>query len=153
MKDIDRMLSTYEAQRKAVELANDAIVKAGGMARRHVVERPCYFVAGMARFDGVPAGALFCKMPACIAARLEAKGLFAPVSFKSLPGKYWWVRMDAAAENDNFEPGGITVKRIVSTEELAGVLVGYYAEVLSGPFDSREDGPAIYDLEGERDKG
>ena len=45
--------------------------------------------------------------------------------------------VNAAAENSSFEPGGCTVRKIVTTEELQHRFGGYFCQVLAGPFAER----------------
>lgn len=110
----------------------------------NLVSRPCYFVTDIARHDDVPDGALCCGIPSWCAAKLKAHGYPEPVPFSALTGKYWCVRMDAAATHSRFEPGSATTGEVISTEEISGVLGEYFVKVMAGPFDSRDDALTAY---------
>jgi hypothetical protein len=146
-KSVDELL----LRQKAAELAEVAIRKAAGPPSSHVVEIPCYLATRYDMLDGLPAGARMCKMPEYVADDLLGLGFYQPVSLKSLPDKWWWIRHDIAYDNPGIEPGGAYVERVVSSEELARIAASCYAEVQSGPFASRDDAQFLYDLEWERD--
>ena len=110
----------------------------------NIASRPCYFVTDIASRDEVPDGALSCGMPSWCAAKLKAHGYPEPVPFSVLTGKYWCVRMDAAATYSQFEPGRATTEEVISTEQIRRVLGEYFVKVVAGPFDSRDDALTSY---------
>jgi hypothetical protein len=72
-----------------------------------------------------------------VVASLATMGLHEPVSLRNLPGRWWVVDVDAAADNPSLEPGGCMVRKVVSTEELLQRLGGYFCHVVAGPFAER----------------
>ncbi len=126
--------SEYQARQAASVAADDAIAKAAGVTACKVIERPVCLVTSFAERADLPPGALLCRMSPEIAATLAGMGLHEPVSLRHMPGKWWVVDVDAAAENPNFEPGGCTVRKMVTTEELQHRFGGYFFRVIGGPF-------------------
>lgn len=108
-------------------------------AKRNVASRPCFFVTNAGKRSAIRDGALRCEMSTWCTESLKAIGYTAPVPFSLLANKYWWAEMDAASENPHLEPGGCTISKIATTEEIAGVLCEYYVKVKAGPFDSPQE--------------
>ena len=132
--------SEYQARQAASVAADDAIARAAGVTAAKAVERPVCLVTSFAERADLPPGALLCRMSPEIAATLAGMGLHEPVSLRNLPGRWWVVDVDAAAENPNFEPGGCTVRKMVTTEELQHRFGGYFCQVIEGPFsEARAD--------------
>lgn len=142
------LLREYQLRQESERLAQAVIDKAAGPPSSQVVEIPCCLATRYDMLDGLPLGARICKMPDDVAKSLAADGFCEPVSLKALPSKWWWVRQDAASERD-IEPGSACLERAVSSEQLARVRALYYAEVVSGPFATREDVLAVYGEAGE----
>ena len=120
-KGVDELL----LRQKANELAEAAIRKAAGPPSSHVVEIPCYLATRYDMLDGLPVGARICKIPDYVSGDLLGMGFYEPVSLKSLPDKWWWIRQDIAYDNPSFEPGSAYVERVVSSDELACIGAGY----------------------------
>ena len=129
----------YEARQAASVAAEDAIARAAGVTACKLIERPVCLVTSFAERADLPPGALLCRMSPEIAAKLAGMGLHEPVSLRHLASKWWVADVDAAAENSNFEPGGCTVRKVVSTEELQHRFGGYFCQVVAGPFDEYPD--------------
>lgn len=132
--------SEYEARQAASSAADDAIARAAGVTAGKAVERPVCLATSFAERADLPAGALLCLMSQAVAASLATMGLHEPVSLRNLPGRWWVVDVDAAAENPNFEPGGCMVRKMVTTEELQHRFGGYYCQVIEGPFPDPPEG-------------
>ena len=124
----------YLVRQAAASAAADAIAKAGGVTACKVVERPVCLVTSFAERADLPPGALLCGMTSEVAASLAKIGLHEPVSLRNLPGRWWVVDVDAAAENPNFEIGGCMVRKVVTTGELEHLFGGYFCRVIEGPF-------------------
>jgi len=133
------LIREHELKQEATRLASEAIDMASGPKASKVVQRDVYLATSFSKLDGLPIGALICKMPPEIARRFAARGLHEPISLRMLASKWWLAYVDAAAENPNFECGGAMVKVITSSEELMYRYSGYYSEVVAGPFDRKED--------------
>lgn len=129
--------SDYEARQAASVAAGDAIARAAGVTTAKIVERPVCLVSTFAERADLPPGALLCGMTQEVVASLATMGLHEPVSLRNLPGRWWVVDVDAAADNPSLEPGGCMVRKVVSTEELLQRLGGYFCHVVAGPFAER----------------
>ena len=129
--------SEFRARQAASVAADDAIAKAAGVTACKVIERTVCLVPSFAERADLPPGALLCRISPEIVATLVGMGLHVPVSLRQLPGKWWIADIDAAAENNSFEPSGCMVRRVVSTEELQQRLGGYFFQVVAGPFAER----------------
>lgn len=127
--------SEYEARQAAAVDADDAIAQAAGVTAAKDVERPVCLVTSFAERADLPSGALLCRMSAEVAVRLAGMGLHEPVSLRGLPGRWWVVDVDAAAENPNFEPGGCAVRKVVTTEDIQHRYSAYYCQAIEGPYE------------------
>ena len=124
----------YQARQAASVAAGDAIDRAAGVTAAKAVERPVCLVASFAERSDLPHGALLCRMSNAVASSLVGMGLHEPVSLRHLPGKWWVVEVDAAAENSSLEPGGGVLRQVVTTGELQHRFSGYFCQVIAGPF-------------------
>ncbi len=133
-------LNEYVARQKAIQLADEAIKNAAGPRQSHVAQRTVVLATNFAERSDLPAGTTICKMSPAVVEALSALGLHAPVSLGVLPGRWWVAKVDASAENPNFEPGGCMVRVVASTEQLQCHYGAYCCEVIAGPFD-QDDKP------------
>lgn len=124
----------YLARQSAASVAADAIAKAGGVTACKMVDRPVCLVTCFAERADLPPGTLLCVMAPEVAASLAEMGLHEPVSLRNLPGCWWVVDVDSAAENPSFESGGCMVRKVVTTGELQQRFGGYFCRVIEGPF-------------------
>lgn len=133
------LIREHDQQQEAIRLASEVIDRAAGPKASHVVQRGVYLSTSFTKLDGLPVGALICKMSPEIAWHLAVAGFHEPVSLGMFAGKWWLAYVDAAAEYPNFETGGARVEVVASTENLIHHYGGYYSEVVAGPFDCKED--------------
>ncbi len=126
--------SDYEARQAASVAAGDAIARAAGVTTAKIVERPVCLVSTFAERADLPPGALLCGMTQEVVASLATLGLHEPVSLRNLPGRWWVVDVDAAADNPSLEPGGCMVRKVATTGELQHRFSGYFCRVIDGPF-------------------
>lgn len=124
----------YEACQAASVAANDAIDRAAGVTAAKTVARPVCLVTSFTERADLPLGTLLCRMSNEVASTLAGMGLHEPVSLRHLPGKWWVVDVDAAAENPNFESGCCMVRKVVSTADMQCRFAGYFCQVVGGPF-------------------
>lgn len=129
-------LHDYLARQKANQLADEAIRKAAGPAKTDHALRSIVLATSFATRPDLPEGTKICKLAPAVGDALSAIGLHEPVSLNLLPGRWWVANVDAASEYPHFEPGGCTVRLVVSTEQLQRQYSLYYCEVIEGPFDS-----------------
>ena len=123
-------LRAQQARRQAEEsirdLANLAHSAAGGT----------YLVSDFRRRDDLPATACLRRMSNTVAKKLAELGLREPVSLRSMPGRWWKVRIDAAEVGLVSDYGCAMVTRMLSTAQL--MEIGF--EVEDGPFKAWENG-------------
>lgn len=79
-----------------------------------------------------------------MAARLRTLGFEQPVVLEKLPGKWWSIQADLAALGRTSEPGCGYARTVASTEAINGHFGAYWLEILGGPFETAEDGDAVY---------
>lgn len=127
-------LEKYLARQAASVAAGDAIAKAGGVSAAKVIERPVCLVTSFAERADLPPGTLLCGMAPAVVARLAAQGVHEPVSLHCLPGRWWVIDVDAAAENPNFEIGAFMVSKVATTEEIQHRYSAYFCRVIEGPY-------------------
>ena len=133
MSDLDK----YLARQAASAAAGDAIVRAAGVTAAKVVERPVCLVSSFAERSDLPPGTLLCGMAPEVIKALAELGLHEPVSLRSLPGHWWVIDVDAAAENPNLEIGACMVHKVATTEEIQPRYSAYFCRAIKGPFVER----------------
>ena len=129
--------SDYEARQAASVAAGDAIARAAWVTTAKIVERPVCLVSTFAERADLPPGALLCGMTQEVVASLATMGLHEPVSLRSLPGRWWVIDVDAAAENPNFEIGACMVSKVATTEEIQHRYSAYFCRAIEGPYVER----------------
>jgi hypothetical protein len=101
----------------------------------------------MTRPPGVGQGRaepLIVWMSAAVAARLRALGFEQPVELEALPGKWWSILADLAALGTVSEPGCGFGRIMATTESIENHYIGYWREIVAGPFEHAEDSEAVY---------
>lgn len=84
-------------------------------------------------------GASYTRMSATVASRLAAMGFEQPVDLDLLSEKWWVLRVDAAAMDDQLECGGAMVTVEATTSAIVHRFDGYFCEVVGGPFETQAD--------------
>lgn len=84
-------------------------------------------------------GASYTRMSGAVANRLAAIGFEQPVDVDLLPEKWWVLRVDAAAMDDQLECGGAMVTVEATTTAIVHRFDGYFCEVVGGPFETQAD--------------
>lgn len=132
-------LDAYLARQQAVALADAAITRAAGPRTGGRASSPVVFATTFEEHADLPEGTAICKMSPTVATALAAAGLHEPVSIRRLPGKWWRLYVDLAALGLVAEPGCGMTEVVASSEELHHRFIGYYKEIIAGPFDSEEE--------------
>ena len=135
MSDLDK----YLARQAASVAAGDAIARAAGVTAAKTIERSVCLVTSFAERSDLPPGTLLCGMTLDVVKTLAALGLHEPVSLRSLPGRWWVIDVDAAAENPNFEIGACMVSKVATTEEIQHRYSAYFCRAIEGPYVERPD--------------
>ena len=84
-------------------------------------------------------GASYTCMSGAVANRLTAVGFVQPVDLALLPEKWWVLRVDAAAMDDQLECGGAMVTVEATTTAIVHRFDGYFCKVVGGPFETQAD--------------
>ena len=132
-------LDQYLARQQAVAIADAAIAKATGPRPCGRTERPVVFATSFEERPDLPEGTAICKMVPAVAAVLAEAGLHEPVSIRRLPSCWWRLHVDLAALGIVAESGCGMTEVVASSEELRHRFIGYYKEIIAGPFASEEE--------------